>query len=161
MSSNVYINNLTPWRLGISAGVSVVSPSDGKPVPSGDWGQFVQVLGPFDALNNKVAWIDRSSGIQDGTTYQFLINVADPQSNPIVSINVGLTGTFWSSHMTVGAQNQYFNDVGHTENGPYHDAWTDAAGNQWGIDFDFGPSNSSGFADAVYTFYVRLAEKKS
>lgn len=153
MSNYVYLNNLTPLNVTLT----VTFP--GNAIGAGDWQQLQTSLGPFDP-NNQVAWVDRNEGIHDGETYTMLVNVIDAAGTTIVSANIGLTGTATSSDMTIGAQNAYFTDTGHADDGPYTDPWTDGNGQTWVIEFDYLSPNVSGYDDVVYSFFQTVAGQK-
>lgn len=147
MATNVYINNLTP----LTVDLTVTFP--GNSIAAGDWGQTQTSLQPFDPAN-QVAWVNRDVGISDGESYTMLVNVNDSSGNLIVSANLGLTGTWDSSDITIGAQNSYFTDPGGAA-GPYSDAWTDANGQSWAVEFSFSLlPNSSLYYDVIYNFFM-------
>lgn len=150
MPTYIYLNNLTPYIVGIT----VTFP--GNTIASGDWQQLQTSLQPFDGVDHCVAWVDRNEGVHDGVSYTMLVNVSSPADAPIVSANIGLTGTFVSSDITIGAQNAQFSDVGHADNGPYTDAWTDANGQTWAIEFNYLGINSSGYDDVIYNLFMTV-----
>jgi hypothetical protein len=149
VSTNVYLNNLTPLPVNLT----VTFP--GKPIADVDWGQVQTTLQPFD-VNNNVAWVNRDEGIKDGESYTMLVNVNDTSGNLIVSASIGLTGTWDSSTISIGAQNVYFEDPGGA-NGPYSDAWTDGAGQSWAVEFSYSlRPNSSFYSDVIYNFFMTI-----
>ncbi len=153
--SNIYINNLNPFPVSLSVSFP------GNVIETGEWALSQTSLAPFDPNAHLVGWVSRDVGIKDGVPYTMLINVSDTQNNLIVSANIGLTGTFASSDIQIGAQNSFFTDTGHSDDGPFTDTWTDAQGNPWAIEFNYGSLNSSGYYDVVYSFYQRAPGQSS
>lgn len=146
--SNIYINNLNPFPVNLTVTFPL------SPIESGDWGQLQSSLAPFDPVNHQVAWVSRDAGIKDKQSYTMLVNVNDAQNNLIVSANIELTGTFASSDIAIGAQNSFFTDTEHANDGPYTDTWTDSQGNRWAIEFNYTSPNASGYDDVVFSFYM-------
>lgn len=155
MRSNIYINNLTPNDLNVSARFWDLTPKlkdptqPAFPLPSGTlWGMKQAALGPFDLERHEVGWLARATGIHNDHTYLLQVDVSDGAQQPIVSAVVNVKGTVTSSDITIGASNAFFSDSGHADNGRHRDVWTDGGGRQWQIDFLF--SNGGGYADVVY-----------
>lgn len=145
--SNVYINNLTPGPVSLTVSTTV---SDG------DWSQLQTSLQPFDGVNHEVLWVSRNTGISDGDTYSLLIQVGTPGGTEIVTANIGLKGTFAGSDITIGAQNRYFTNTGHSDDGPYTNTWTDANQQTWAVEFDYLPPNASLYDDVIYNFFMTV-----
>jgi hypothetical protein len=151
----VYLNNLTPLIVGIDISFP------GNAIAAGDWQQLETSLEPFDGVNHCVAWVDRNVGIHNGESYTMLVSMMSPANQLIVSANIGLTGTFASSDITIGAQNDFFTDDGHADDGPYSDSWTDASGQTWAVDFNYLGMNSSGYDDVVWNVFMTVPGQAS
>lgn len=148
--SNIYVNNLTPFVVNLD----VTFP--GNAIESGEWALVSPALQPFDAANHLVAWVSRDVGIHDGESYTTLLNVSYVDGTPIVSANIGLTGTLLGSDITIGAQNAELSDTGHGGDGPYSDTWTDPNGQTWAIEFNYLGINASGYDDVLYNFFMTV-----
>jgi hypothetical protein len=155
MPSNVYVNNLSPWRVNLTVSFP------GNVIADGDWALLQPTLEPFDAGRHEVAWVTRDIGIKNGKFYTMLVDVRDPETSAIIfSVNIGLKGSLTSSDITIGAQSSAFVDTGNAKDGPYTHTWTDAQGHRWRLDYDYGPSNSSLYHDVVYTLALVSLEKR-